>query len=43
VFRFDSGTSVSEAEIFLDGTEYLIVHEHEVLGIAEGVPEAATA
>jgi len=28
-------------EIKLDGTEYLIVREDEVLGIVEGVPEMA--
>ena len=26
----------------LDGEEYLIVREDEILGIAEGVPELAT-
>ena len=30
-------------EIKLDGEEYLIVREDEILGVAEGVPELATA
>lgn len=30
-------------EIKLDGDEYLIVREDEILGVAEGVPEVATA
>jgi len=30
-------------EITLDGEEYLIVREDEVLGVAEGVPEAELA
>ena len=29
-------------EIKLDGEEYLIVREDEILGVAEGVPEFAT-
>jgi chaperonin GroES len=29
-------------EIKLDGEEYLIVREDEILGVAEGVPELAT-
>ena len=32
----------SGTEIKLDGEEYLIVREDEILGIAEGVPELAT-
>ncbi len=32
----------SGTEIKLDGEEYLIVREDEVLGVAEGVPELAT-
>lgn len=31
----------SGSDITLDGTEYLIVREDEVLGVAEGVPELA--
>jgi chaperonin GroES len=30
-------------EIKLDGEEYLIVREDEILGVAEGVPELASA
>lgn len=30
-------------EIKIDGREYLIVREDEVLGVVEGVPEMATA
>jgi chaperonin GroES len=30
-------------EIKLDGTEYLILREEEVLGVVEGVPEPAMA
>jgi chaperonin GroES len=30
-------------EIKLDGTEYLILREEEVLGVVEGVPEPALA
>jgi chaperonin GroES len=33
----------SGSEIKLDGEEYLIVREDEILGVAEGVPELATA
>ena len=33
----------SGTEIKLDGEEYLIFREDEILGIAEGVPELATA
>jgi chaperonin GroES len=32
----------SGTEIKLDGGEYLIVREDEILGVAEGVPELAT-
>jgi len=32
----------SGTEIKLDGEEYLIVREDEILGVAEGVPELAT-
>jgi len=32
----------SGTEIKLDGDEYLIVREDEILGVAEGVPELAT-
>jgi chaperonin GroES len=32
----------SGSDIKLDGEEYLIVREDEVLGVAEGVPELAT-
>jgi len=32
----------SGSDITLDGKEYLIVREDEVLGVAEGVPELAT-
>ena len=32
----------SGTEIKLDGEEYLIVREDEVLGVAEGVPELAS-
>jgi chaperonin GroES len=32
----------SGTEITLDGGEYLIVREDEILGVAEGVPELAT-
>ena len=32
----------SGTEIKLDGEEYLILREDEILGIAEGVPELAT-
>jgi len=32
----------SGTEIKLDGEEFLIVREDEVLGVAEGVPELAT-
>jgi chaperonin GroES len=32
----------SGSDITLDGEEYLIVREDEVLGVAEGVPELAT-
>jgi chaperonin GroES len=31
------------SEIKIDGKEYLIVREEEVLGVLEGVPEMATA
>jgi chaperonin GroES len=31
------------SEIILDGDEYLIVREDEVLGVARGVPEPVTA
>jgi chaperonin GroES len=33
----------SGTEIVLDGEEYLVVREDEVLGVAEGVPELAMA
>jgi chaperonin GroES len=32
----------SGTEIKLDGEEYLVVREDEILGVAEGVPELAT-
>ena len=32
----------SGTEIKLDGEEYLILREDEILGVAEGVPELAT-
>jgi chaperonin GroES len=32
----------SGTDIKLDGQEYLIVREDEILGVAEGVPELAT-
>jgi len=32
----------SGTEIKLDGEEYLIVREDEILGVAEGVPDLAT-
>jgi chaperonin GroES len=32
----------SGTEIKLDGEEYLIIREDEILGVAEGVPELAT-
>jgi chaperonin GroES len=32
----------SGAEIKIEGKEYLIIREDEVLGVAEGVPELAT-
>jgi chaperonin GroES len=32
----------SGTEIKIEGTEYLIIREDEVLGVAEGVPELAT-
>lgn len=32
----------SGTEVKLDGEEYLIIREDEILGVAEGVPELAT-
>jgi hypothetical protein len=42
-YAFDDLTTGRHTEIKLDGDEYLIVREDEILDVAEGVPEVATA